>query len=444
MHHCGSRVGRPFRVSAFAEAPANRSSRTRQCALRHTVAVLLLGAALTAGCGKKGPPLPPLVRIPEAVAVVATRRTGNDAYVTIRVPARNVDGSTPVDVSAVEVVALTAERPPSRAVFLERGRTVATIAVASTSPSTPSPTAAASPGAPPGGEVTVLEMLTDDMFVPAALPATPPTPPTPVAPATPPGVAAPASSSEPGRPAAAEAAAQASAATPPPIRRYYMAFTRDARKRPGPSATIASVSLAVLPEAPGNLRVTYTEQTLTVTWNTVAGAAGYNVYTDAQTPSEPPASDRVTPTPRPLNPAPIDNPTYSEPVRFGELACYRVTAVRGTVAELSEGLPSAAACERPRDTFAPAAPGEPRVVPGGGEITVEWVANVESDLAGYLVLRGTAGDDTLQPITAAPIREMRFVDRSVTPGVRYAYAVVAVDSASNRSAASDRGEATAR
>ena len=434
MQHCGSRVGRPFRVS----------SRTRHCALRHAVGVLLLGAALAAGCGKKGPPLPPLVRIPEAVAVVATRRAGNDVYVTLRVPVRNVDGSTPVDISAVEVVALTAERPPSRAVFLDRGKTVATIAVASTSPSPQRPTAPASPAASPGDEVTVPEMLTDDMFVPVVLPA----PATPVVPATsaapPPSVAAPAPQSEPARPAAPDASAQATAATPPPIRRYYMAFTRDARKRPGPSGTIASVSPAVLPEAPGNVRVTYTEQTLTVTWNTVAGTARYNVYTDAQTPSQSPPSDRVTSAPKPLNPAPLDSPTYSEPVRFGELACYRVRAVRGAAAELSEGLPSAPACERPRDMFAPAAPGDIRVVPGSGEITVEWMPNVESDLAGYLVLRGTAGDDTLQPITTAPIREMRFVDRNVTPGVRYAYAVVAVDSASNRSAASVRDQATAR
>ena len=79
-----------------------------------------------------------------------------------------------------------------------------------------------------------------------------------------------------------------------------------------------------------------------------------------------------------------------------------------------------------------------------GEITVEWVANTDADLAGYLVLRGSAGDDTLQPITDAPIRETQFVDRNVTPGVRYAYAVVAVDTAANRSAASMRYEATAR
>src|SRR5688572_15616196 len=217
MQHRGSRVGRPFRVSAFAEAPADRSSRTPDGALRHAVALLLLGATLAAGCGKKGPPLPPLIRIPEAVAVVATRRAGNDAFVTLRVPARNVDGSTPVDVSAVEVVALTAERPPSRAVFLDRGKPVATIAVASPSPSTQSPTAPASPGASPGDEVTVLEMLTDDMFVPVALPPAPPTAVAPAAPAPPPSVVAPAPQSEPARPAAPDASAQASAATPPPV-----------------------------------------------------------------------------------------------------------------------------------------------------------------------------------------------------------------------------------
>ena len=68
----------------------------------------------------------------------------------------------------------------------------------------------------------------------------------------------------------------------------------------------------------------------------------------------------------------------------------------------------------------------------------------DADLAGYLVLRGTAGDDTLQPITDAPIKGTQYVDLKITPGVRYAYAVVAVDAAGNRSAASMRDEATAR
>ena len=136
--------------------------------------------------------------------------------------------------------------------------------------------------------------------------------------------------------------------------------------------------------------------------------------------------------------------TYSEPVRFGELSCYRVRAVYGPAAEITEGPASAAACERPGDSFAPGAPGDIRLLPASGAITVEWMANSEADLAGYLVLRGTAGDDTLQPITDAPIRETQYIDSSVTPGVRYAYAVVAVDTAGNRSAASMREQATAR
>jgi hypothetical protein len=136
--------------------------------------------------------------------------------------------------------------------------------------------------------------------------------------------------------------------------------------------------------------------------------------------------------------------TYSEPVRFGELSCYRVRAVRGTSTYITEGPASAAACERPRDSFPPAAPGDIRLLPASGAITVEWMAGSEADLAGYLVLRGTAGDDTLQPIIDAPIRETQYIDSNVTPGVRYAYAVVAVDTAGNRSAASMREQATAR
>jgi hypothetical protein len=60
-------------------------------------------------------------------------------------------------------------------------------------------------------------------------------------------------------------------------------------------------------------------------------------------------------------------------------------------------------------------------------------------------LRGDPSDDTLQPITPEPIRETSFRDTSVTPGVRYAYAIVAVDQATppNRSAPSARIEVTA-
>ena len=61
-------------------------------------------------------------------------------------------------------------------------------------------------------------------------------------------------------------------------------------------------------------------------------------------------------------------------------------------------------------------------------------------------MRGEAPGDTLQPLTPAPIRETRYVDRSVRAGVTYVYAILAVDRAAtpNRSALSNRVQETAR
>jgi hypothetical protein len=75
-----------------------------------------------------------------------------------------------------------------------------------------------------------------------------------------------------------------------------------------------------------------------------------------------------------------------------------------------------------------------------------WDANAEPDLAGYLVLRGEAPGDTLQPLTPVPITATSYEDKTVTAGVRYVYAIVALDKASppNRSAPSARVEETAR
>ena len=68
------------------------------------------------------------------------------------------------------------------------------------------------------------------------------------------------------------------------------------------------------------------------------------------------------------------------------------------------------------------------------------------DLDGYLVLRGDAPGDTLLPLTPQPIKDASYRDATVKPGVRYVYAVVAVDTAAprNQSPPSAREEVTAR
>jgi hypothetical protein len=81
-----------------------------------------------------------------------------------------------------------------------------------------------------------------------------------------------------------------------------------------------------------------------------------------------------------------------------------------------------------------------------GAVSLIWEANTEPDLAGYIVLRGNAPGDTLAPLTPAPIKETTFRDATAKTGLRYVYAVVAVDSATpqNVSAQSNRVEETAR
>ena len=82
-------------------------------------------------------------------------------------------------------------------------------------------------------------------------------------------------------------------------------------------------------------------------------------------------------------------------------------------------------------------------IPSDGAINLIWEPNTEKDLAGYLVLRGTAAAGTLEPITPAPIQETSFKD-GVQPGVAYVYAVKAVDRAGNESPLSARVTETAR
>ena len=111
-----------------------------------------------------------------------------------------------------------------------------------------------------------------------------------------------------------------------------------------------------------------------------------------------------------------------------------------------ESAPSAPACLTPLDKFPPAAPKGLRAVAEDGAVSLVWDQNTEADLGGYLVLRAEAPGDTLLPLTPQPIADANYRDTTVKPGVRYVYAVVAVDTATprNPSAPSAREEVTAR
>jgi hypothetical protein len=177
----------------------------------------------------------------------------------------------------------------------------------------------------------------------------------------------------------------------------------------------------------------------------------YNVYAvgaaSAGTLGAPPGGLPAFEMPVPLNEKPLDAPTFSEKRgEYGVERCYVVRAVDTFGGGEVESRAAAPVCVTPKDIFPPAAPTGLGAVAGGGAINLIWEPNTEPDLAGYLVLRGEAPGEDLRPLTPDPITETTFRDSSVKPGVRYVYAVVAVDKADPRnvSGQSNKVEETAR
>jgi hypothetical protein len=394
----------------------------------------------SAGCGKKGPPLAPFVNVPSEATVAAPRRVGDDIYVTVTVPAQNIDGSKPASVSRVEVYGATLLTPPARARFLQIAERVATIPVAPV-PGPGVPPAAGQQGAAQAAAVTIRDEISPQELEPLELPPLP----------------------------GAEAQNAKAVAAPPvkSLRRFYMAIAFSERGISGPLSTLAELPLAPLPEPPVAIRAANDATTATVTWEPAGGLLSwlldhqtqpaerppldnlprpvrtpspsvpelpggpttYSVYRElAPDPLTIPAAAAVTwhtPPPPAVTNAPIAALSYSERIDLDErMRCYTVRSVRGGV----EGVASPPACITPIDVYPPAAPTGINVVAADGRITVIWDSNTETDLGGYIVLRREAGSATLLPITPAPIGETRFVDRDVKPGVEYVYAVVAVDS----------------
>jgi hypothetical protein len=452
-----------------------------------------LVAIAASGCGKKGPPRAPFIRIPAAVEAIEARRLGRDVYVSLTIPAANIDGSFPASVASVEVYGYTGTAPPTRARWAEVGSLVARVAVPPSTqavapgrgtPAPPNPAVAPPIALQPGGRITVVDTLTDDELVQGRLPvpdrrdrAAPP----PLTPATPPS-------------------------HPLPLRRYYVAYAFSPRGMPSPTGTPAEFILRPLPPPPPEVDARYTQTGVSLTWEPSGGLLGFLL--DRALPDEPPIDDLDAPEPTgppvpaapaaniggptryfvyrevepdplaPLPPPPRAQPpqgarsaaleddkswnaqqpvpetptplsTFSfvdTPALFGRARCYTIRSVRG-VTELVVGDASPPFCFTPVDVFPPAPPTQLAAVASEGAISLIWEPNPEPDLGGHLVLRGAVSDATLQPLARTPIVEARYRDASTKPGERYVYAVIAVDNrlpVPNWSAESNRVEETAR
>ena len=430
-------------------------------------------AAFAIACGRKGPPLPPLHLVPNAPANLSIGRVGSEAHLRFDVPSTNQNGPGAVAIDRIEVFAATvaagAVRPANRELLTTKYR-IATVAVKPPPVEGEEPPAESPPDPRPGpGErTTFVENLTEKTLQPvfttpapkapaaapapaagspgsiAPVPALPPpiepVPPLPdaegaIPPVMPlPEPAALLLAALPGAPTEVPTAPPTGAAAVPA--RIYTVRGVTKSGRPGPPSARVELPLMDPPVEPSSPQATATETSIMLTWSppaTPAGPIAYNVYKAG-------SSD-------PINGAPVAEPKYERAgVTFGTEECFAVRAVQRVGAVSLESSPSTPVCLTPRDTFAPAAPKGLSIVAATGTMNLGWDANPEPDLAGYLILRGEAPGDTLQPLTPAAITATSYEDKTVQPGVRYVYAIIAVDKASppNRSAPSARVEETAR
>ena len=436
-------------------------------ARRASAAALAVAVLLGAACGKRGAPIAPRVRIPAPVDTITAARLGNDVYVTVTVPATNIDKSIPADISRIEIYGYTGAIAPTRLRWADLGELVGTIPVHEipepedgaplVMPLVPPPSGDALPGSP----ATILDRLTADEFVQGEVyidPQLPDLPPLP-------GVVPP----------------------PPVLRRFYLAIPFNLRGRPGPPGSQAEFVLTALPDPPAGVRAVVSPAGLSLTWDPSGGLLGFlldralpreaapflsaapplgvpaQVVPDTAVPPGPTtytvyreiSPDPLTlplaggsppwaaPIPAAMTPAPGAATTVTDIAAFGRTHCYTVRAQRGTV--LSEATPRT--CFTPIDTVPPLPPSGLAAVPSEGGISLIWEPNGELDLGGYLVLRREAAGATLRQLTPAPVAETRYRDTDVQAGRQYIYSVVAVDTQlplPNMSAESAPVEETAR
>jgi hypothetical protein len=407
------------------------------------LAFLSLCLPVASSCGKKGPPLAPLNMAPEAPRSVSARRLGDTVYIQLTVPDKGMTGRGAYSIDHIDVYAATVApgSPARNRDLLKPEHVIAKIPVQPPpDPEGPEPDPADSRPLP-GEVVTFVEKLTDAQLAPVVV--TLPPPPEKPRKTSSKGPAAP----TPPRPPEATAAPAGSAV----LTRLYVLQGVPRNGKGAMPSTRLEVPLLQAPGAPRPGQPTADETSVTVAWlpppsfSDEAPGVLYNVYT-VPAGDVPPADAPARPAaPKPLNDKPLSEPTFvhagAEP---GKEQCFVVRSVAAVGNGTIESDPSRPICVTPKDTFPPAAPKGLAAVASTGVVNLIWDANTETDLLGYVVLRGEAPGATLQPLFRDPIKDTRYADRTAGANVRYAYAIVAVDKAGNRSAPSNKVEEAAR
>jgi hypothetical protein len=420
----------------------------------YSAARLLLACfvACSAGCGKKGPPLPPLLKIPVAPGDFIAERRGADVRIQLTIPSTNTDGSKPANVERVEIYRFTGPSDASDDQLLRFGTRVATVPVKAprnpdmtTEPDEPEEEPDLKDEGLDQGSIAQLEdELGPTAFQPVDL--------------------------QRERRSNGNSFVRGPLVGPTGLVQsaIYAAVGFNTRGRKGALSKRVAVPLVSPPHMPSAPTITYDETAIHVAWTPPAGTVpiqepttgdvlpsrvigfpapsiAYHLY-DASPATAAGSNTQTSPLAGQLRltQSPVAEPRYDDSrVEWGATRCYTVRTVETSGGLSLESDAPPPQCTTLVDTFPPAAPKDLQVVAGERSINLIWAASGEKDLAGYIVLRGVSPGEELEPITPVPVSEATFTD-TVQSGLRYIYAVQAIDKAGNVSPLSNRAEETAR
>jgi len=354
--------------------------------LRVAATALVLAAALS-GCGKKGPPSPPVRVTPAAPGAFRARQVGLDVVLSATVSGKRTDGTPLGDGTAVQILRMAASpslRPGAVSErylvqqFLKQSRQVAAVS---------------------GGDLRAQASGGRLQFIDHGAASMPET---------------------------------TGGATGGLAYLYGMQVVEPGGGR-SPMRPPVLVELGAPPAPPGALQVSTAEGEVRLLWEAPApapaaapaaapGAGVYNVYRKIQ--------DSAGEPDAPINPAPLEAPEYTDRAfTYDTRYVYFVRTVARDRTTPCESVAGPRVEVRPHDRFAPAAPTGIAVAVEGGQIRLYWFPNAESDLAGYRIYRRADGEGEARRVGEVAAGESSFVDGGAATGVRYHYAVSAIDDA---------------
>ena len=347
------------------------------------LAVLLLPL----GCGKQGPPQPPLRAVPATTQDLAVVQQGPRLLLSFGYPQVTPAGTALEGITAVEIY--QAMRPS---------------ADGKASPMDPRQFNAAAKLLQ-RLEGADLAAATEGQRISVLLPL-PEAPAAPATPTAPPDTAPP--------------------APPAPPAQYFAVRTFGKEGDQSDFSNVAAVVPKAPPAAPERVAVTARADGVLVEWSPVeAATAGYNIYRRG-------AQERAYG--RPVHTAGAQERSWLDnTARFGQSYIYTVTALAGPDPTVESGIASDHEV-RYQDRFPPPPPSELVALAETGRVRLVWQASEAEDIAGYVVYRRVGEGGTFERITAQPVQSAEHVDTIVRSGQAYTYRVTAVDQAGNESA----------